>query len=51
MGGSLGGGISPDTLRRLEETAKQKLREASAGTTAHIFISFAHEDIDEVNPT
>lgn len=49
MGGSSGGGISSDTLRRLEETAKQKLKEASAGASSHIFISFAHEDIDEVN--
>jgi hypothetical protein len=48
MGGSSGGGIPSETLRKLEETAKQKLKEASGGVS-HVFISFAYEDVDEVN--
>lgn len=49
MGGKYGGGIPSDDLRKLEETAKQKLKEADADASPHVFISFAYEDLDEVN--
>jgi hypothetical protein len=49
MGGSGGGGIPPSDLKRLEEKAKDTLKSASAETSRHVFISFAHEDLDEVN--
>jgi hypothetical protein len=49
MGGSHGGGIPSDAIRRLEESAKQKLREGSTDVSHHVFISFAYEDVDEVN--
>lgn len=49
MGGSFGGGIPHSDLKRLEETAKQTLRELSSGTSPHVFISFNYDDIDEVN--
>jgi hypothetical protein len=49
MGGGRGGGISSDDLRRLEDRAKQRLRDAGSDVSRHVFISFAHEDLDEVN--
>ena len=49
MGGSSGGGIPSDMLRKLEESAKQKLREASTDVSRHVFISFAYEDVADVN--
>lgn len=49
MGGSSGGGISLGDLARLQEVAKQKLKDATAESSPHVFISFSHEDIDEVN--
>lgn len=49
MGGGSGGGIPSDTFRKLEESAKQKLREASTDVSHHVFISFAAEDLEEVN--
>jgi hypothetical protein len=49
MGGSYGGGISSETLGKLEEKAKEKLREKTTEGKRHVFISFAHEDLDEVN--
>ena len=49
MGGDSGGGLSVSDLARLQEAAKQKLKNASADTSPHVFISFAHEDVDEVN--
>ena len=48
MGGSSGGGIPIGDFRRLEEKAKEKLREASEGSR-NVFISFSYEDVDEVN--
>lgn len=51
MGGGGGGGrgLTPDELRRLEQTAKESLR-AGAGTgKCNVFISFAAEDLREVN--
>ena len=49
MGGSGGGSFPRGDLARLEEKAKQSLTEASSDTSRHVFISFAYEDIDEVN--
>lgn len=49
MGGSSGGGISLGDLAKLQEAAKQKLKDASAESSPHVFISFSYEDIDEVN--
>ncbi len=40
MGGGSGGGISLGDLSRLQEAAKQKLKEASADSSPHVFISF-----------
>ncbi len=49
MGGSSGGGLPGSDLKRLEEKAKQKLADAKAGRSRHVFICFAYEDLDEVN--
>jgi hypothetical protein len=50
MGGSGGGGIPSDDYKKLEERAKQELKQASEGDISrHVFISFAYEDVDEVN--
>lgn len=49
MGGSSGGGIPSDTLRKLEDAAKEKLKDADSAQNRHVFISFANEDMDDVN--
>ena len=49
MGGSTGGRLDSSDIKRLEEQAKQKLSEARSDTSRHVFISFDHEDLDEVN--
>lgn len=49
MGGSAGGGLYSSDIKRLEEQAKQKLTEAKGDISRHVFISFNHEDLDEVN--
>jgi len=49
MGGGSGGGLSSSDIKRLEEQAKQKLSEAKGDASRHVFISFDHEDLDEVN--
>ncbi len=50
MGGGYGGGLPDADLRSLEDKAKQRLAEAAAEVSSrHIFISFAREDLDEVN--
>ena len=49
MGGSGGGSsISPSTLAELESKAKAILREGDV-PRKNIFISFAHEDLNDVN--
>ena len=51
MGGGGGGGrgLTPDELRRLEQKARESLK-AGAGTgKCNVFISFASEDLNEVN--
>src|SRR3989339_684251 len=49
MGGGSGGGIPSSDWARLEAKAKQSLTEAATDTSRHVFISFAYEDVDEVN--
>jgi hypothetical protein len=49
MGGGGGGSISRSDLTRLEEKAKQSLKDTTSDTSRHVFISFAYEDVDEVN--
>lgn len=49
MGGSSGGGLLSSDIRSLEDKAKQRLAEAKRDVSRHVFISFDHEDLDEVN--
>jgi hypothetical protein len=49
MGGKTGGSISWGDVQKLESVAKDKLDQAAEEGAKHIFISFAHEDMDEVN--
>ncbi len=49
MGGSTGGRLDSSDIKRLEEKAKQKLSEAKDDASRHVFISFDHDDLDDVN--
>ena len=49
MGGSYGGGLGNLDIQRLSEKVKQKLTDAKSDASRHVFISFDHEDLDEVN--
>lgn len=51
MGGRGGGGRGPKKgdLKHLEEVARQALRQGESSTKRNVFISFATEDMDEVN--
>lgn len=50
MGGNGGGDrIGPDQLIRLADRARQELGDAGQPTRRNVFISFAHEDENEVN--
>ena len=50
MGGRGGSrGLSPAELKRLEQRAKEALREGDGEGKRNVFISFASEDLDEVN--
>jgi len=49
MGGGSGGGLFGSDIKSLEEKVKQRLAEAQADVSRHVFISFAHEDMGEVN--
>ena len=49
MGGRSGGGISWGDVQHLESVAKDKLSQAAEEGAKHVFISFAHEDMGEVN--
>lgn len=48
MGGNTGSGLSFN-LPALESSAKEKLSEAASASATHVFISFAVEDMNEVN--
>lgn len=49
MGGGSGGGLFNSDIKSLEDKVKQKLAEAKGDVSRHVFISFDHEDLDEVN--
>lgn len=49
MGGGSGGRLSDSDVRSLEEKVKQHLAEAKGDNSPHVFISFANEDLGEVN--
>jgi hypothetical protein len=49
MGGGHGGSFSNLDIQRLSEKVKQKLIEAQNDVSRHIFISFDHEDVNDVN--
>ncbi len=49
MGGSSGGGLFKSDIKNLEDKVKQRLAEAKGDVSRHVFISFDHEDLDEVN--
>lgn len=48
MGGGSGGGLFGSDIKSLEERVRQRLAEAKGGVSRHVFISFDHEDLDEV---
>jgi len=51
MGGGGGGssGLTPSELRKLEQLAKESLRTGAGTGKCNVFISFASEDLKEVN--
>jgi len=51
MGGGGGGGrgLTPDELSRLEQRAKQALKARNNAGKHNVFISFASEDLNDVN--
>lgn len=49
MGGGSGGSLSSSDIRSLEDKVKQRLAEAKEDVSRHVFISFHHEDLVEVN--
>lgn len=49
MGGGSGGGLLGSDIKSLEDKVRQRLAEAKADVSRHLFISFAHEDLGDVN--
>ena len=49
MGGGGGYGFSPTDKKTLEEKAKERIKSAENAHSKNVFISFAYEDMDEVN--
>ena len=51
MGGGGGGGrgLTPDELRDLEQRAKQSMKDLGSTGKCNVFISFASEDLNDVN--
>jgi len=49
MGGGGGYGFLPSDKKKLEDKAKERLKEAGKSKTRNVFISFSYEDINEVN--
>lgn len=49
MGGGSGGRLFGSDIKSLEERVKERLTEAKSDVSRHVFISFDHEDLDEVN--
>lgn len=49
MGGGSGGRLFSSDIKSLEDRVRQRLTEAKAEVSRHVFISFDHEDLNEVN--
>ena len=49
MGGITGRTFFNSDKKIMEDKVKQRLAEAKAGASRHVFISFDHEDLNEVN--
>lgn len=49
MGGGGGWSISDNDLKKLEDIAKENLKQGAQPAKRNIFISFAYDDINEVN--
>ena len=49
MGGGGGYGFSPVDKKAIEEKAKKRIKEAQETSARNVFISFAYEDMGEVN--
>ena len=49
MGGGSGGRLFDSDVKTLEEKAKQHFAAAKGDGSRHVFISFDHDDLDEVN--
>ena len=49
MGGSAGGGSFSSYKSKMEDKVKQRLAEAKGVASRHVFISFDHGDLNEVN--
>lgn len=49
MGGGGGYGFSPSDKEMLEKKAKERIKQAGENVKRNVFISFSHEDMDEVN--
>ena len=49
MGGGSGGSLYGSDIKGLEDKVRQRLAEAKEDVSRHVFISFDHEDMDEVN--
>jgi hypothetical protein len=51
MGGAGGGGrgLTPDELKALEQRAKQSMKDPGSTGKCNVFISFASEDLSDVN--
>ncbi len=49
MGGGGGYGFSPEDLSVLDKKAKERIAQSQENTRRNVFISFAYEDLKEVN--
>jgi hypothetical protein len=49
MGGGGGWSFSANDLGKLKEKVKERIQEAKDGVKRNVFISFAHEDLNQVN--
>jgi hypothetical protein len=48
-GGGRGGGLTPGEVERLEQVARDKLRQAAGSQKRNVFLSFVNEDLTDVN--
>src|SRR5436190_15144763 len=49
MGGGGGWSFSDDDLGKIREKVKDRIQEAKEGVKRNVFISFAHEDLNQVH--